>query len=33
MLPDALADSITAAGGLGLARGLAGLDGSGRSAA
>jgi hypothetical protein len=26
MLPEALADSITAAGGLGLARGLAGLD-------
>jgi hypothetical protein len=26
LLPDALADSVTAAGGLGLARGLAGLD-------
>ncbi|MEZ5120066.1 MAG: hypothetical protein R2736_00555 [Solirubrobacterales bacterium] len=26
LLPEALADSITAAGGLGLARGLAGLD-------
>lgn len=26
LLPEALADSVTAAGGLGLARGLAGLD-------